>query len=408
MVMKEIKFISIFSLCMFTLCNSTIAQQEEDVLYRQYCTQNYERIIGNNEKLVDSLENEILKIGDINNLPPFYFDLKFHILVNNNIINDDVVNQQIDILNRSFNTLDEENYIVHENLESFYDLSDVPNFNYCNSSVNSNRFSYIEFDVDEYLFEKLQSLSPIYDEKRVINVYITHLSSNWSGLSTLPHPKNGIDAIVIDYKFFGIHDHNLEEYAQGKTMVHLIGSFLGLYELWSENKNCDDDKVEDTPIHNYANFSAGSEMKNVSTCDGNPIENIVNYMDNLPDMYNVMFTRGQVERLKKVCVADFGRKRYNNNICDQNISNRSIEDQNIIIYPNPNSGLMFIKFRLPLEYVEIKAYNLIGQEVINQKFEKIDGESTISLNTQDLVPGIFSMRIKSDNKIIKQTNFIKN
>lgn len=395
-------------LLMFTSLYSAYSQNDSIDVYRIYATQLYDLHVGRERKLIDSLEDEISNIQLIDDQNDFNFELKFHVLLNDNIINDEIIRVQLDALNRAFKEIDRDKYIDNDNLNIFYELAEVPNFNFCNSLTNSFRSVDSSFNVNPSILDELQKVSPVYNGKGVINVYVVDLGNGFSGFSTLPNTKSGIDAIVIDKTYFGIHDQNYENYNQGKTLIHLIASFLGIYELWDESQPCKDDLVEDTQIHNYANFSPGSEMKNISTCDGNPIENIVNYMDNLPDKYNVMFTKGQVQRLKKICLAKYGRQKYNSAPCNTLVQNRNTNNTEIAIYPNPNSGLLFLSSSKTLKDVEIEIFNFFGHQVHNSQISNIEAGSKIDLNLQNIYSGIYTIRIYSATKLVKQTNFIKN
>ncbi|HMP32402.1 MAG TPA: M43 family zinc metalloprotease, partial [Saprospiraceae bacterium] len=81
----------------------------------------------------------------------------------------------------------------------------------------------------------------------------------------------------------------------GKTLVHLMGVYLGLQALWT-NLECADDGVEDTPIHNAPNSSCYGQG-HISLCPGNPMEMVGNFMDSNPDDCAYMFTKGQVARM---------------------------------------------------------------------------------------------------------------
>jgi hypothetical protein len=56
-----------------------------------------------------------------------------------------------------------------------------------------------------------------------------------------------------------------------RTLTHLMGNYLNLYDLWNESQPCADDYVDDTPIHNAPNGRFW-QYRHVSTCDGSPVE----------------------------------------------------------------------------------------------------------------------------------------
>lgn len=122
------------------------------------------------------------------------------------------------------------------------------------------------------------------------------LGDNVSGYAQMPGGSAETDGIVIDYRFFGNSGFSNTAFTEGRTLTHLIGNYLGLYDLWGEFP-CADDYVEDTPIHNAPN-SECYPHQHVSTCEGNPIEMTMNFMDNSPDACAYLFTMGQKIRMQ--------------------------------------------------------------------------------------------------------------
>lgn len=126
------------------------------------------------------------------------------------------------------------------------------------------------------------------DYKNSILVFITDLEK-MAGYAQMPGYAAETDAIFIDksYLFGG----NTESYDLGKTLTHLIGSYLGLGELWA----CVDDGVFDTPMHTILHSNANTS---VSSCyDFLIFEMPENFMDGTPDKFQNMFTRGQKQKM---------------------------------------------------------------------------------------------------------------
>jgi len=64
--------------------------------------------------------------------------------------------------------------------------------------------------------------------------------------------------------------------------------------MWGD-ANCGSDEVDDTPLHNTANFGC-PEQGHLSTCTGTPLEMWMNYMDYTDDRCMYFFSEGQVSR----------------------------------------------------------------------------------------------------------------
>ena len=79
-------------------------------------------------------------------------------------------------------------------------------------------------------------------------------------------------------------------------------------------------------------------------------------------------------------------------------------------YPNPFNPVTEIKFSIPVEsYVELKVYNVLGNEVaILIKEEKPAGEYSVKFNASSLSSGIYIYRLHTDySTITKKMTLIK-
>lgn len=143
---------------------------------------------------------------------------------------------------------------------------------------------------------------------RVVNIWVAELDSNNAGYAHLPGVPSGIDGIVIDPDFFGNSMGTARApYDQGKTLVHLMGTYLGLYELWNEDEPCKDDLVDDTPLHDgstRAFVPTDKQGRLVCFCPGTPTAMFMNFMDNSDDSQLSLFTEGQKRRMRAVLISN--------------------------------------------------------------------------------------------------------
>jgi hypothetical protein len=161
------------------------------------------------------------------------------------------------------------------------------------------------------LFNEIQNpskggLAAIAPDK-IINIWVGQLEGDNTGYAFLPGSPSTIDGIVIDQDFFGNEKGTAKEpYAQGKSLVHLMGTYLGLYDLWNEEEPCKDDLVEDTPLHDGPTISVPTDKNSryVCFCPGTPTAMFMNFMDNTDDAQLSMFTEGQKKRMRAVLLTD--------------------------------------------------------------------------------------------------------
>lgn len=147
--------------------------------------------------------------------------------------------------------------------------------------------------------------------------------------STLPMPPTGgatTDGVVAGFNYFGSSDLGTgftlsAPYNKGRTMTHEVGHFLGLRHIWGDSY-CGNDFVNDTPVHETANYNCPSHPKpnNCGTAD----EMFENYMDYTQDNCMNIYTAGQAQRMATVM----------NNSPRRVELKTSVKDQPIPLFPN--------------------------------------------------------------------------
>ena len=228
-----------------------------------------------------------------------------------------------------------------------------------------------------------------YSPTEFLNIWICDLDlispddRRSAGFAQLPLRDGLINGVVIDKDFFGRPEGNLE-YNQGKTLVHLIGNYLGLKPLFGFS-SCEDDGVDDTPIHSSELILCMEQKENdvtSSSCHGYERMMTRNFMSNVPDECAAMFTKGQKERMH----AFLGEKGPLRNLVLE-------DEEKCLIKSNEGDG----KERLAIEGIIVKQteinlfpvpahhqlqVQIIGELAANTQFEirDISGKKTISGN----------------------------
>lgn len=107
--------------------------------------------------------------------------------------------------------------------------------------------------------------------------------------------------VVLDDNATGNTGTVSAPYNKGRTATHEVGHWLNLRHICGDG-TCATDYVDDTPIHNAANYACPT-YPHKSTCTGTSTEMTMNYMDYTDDACMYMFTLGQKKRMKDVFLA---------------------------------------------------------------------------------------------------------
>ena len=138
------------------------------------------------------------------------------------------------------------------------------------------------------------------DPTTSLNFYTGGLQAGLLGWATFPFDLAGdpeMDGVVLlDESFPG---GNAAPYNLGKTAVHEIGHWLGLYHTFQGGCDGFGDHVNDTVAHSAPNFGKPEEEERNKACkkgDISPIHNFMNYVD---DDWMFKFTKLQMQRVKQ-------------------------------------------------------------------------------------------------------------
>jgi len=255
------------------------------------------------------------------------------------------------------------------------------------------------------------------------NVWVAALERGVAGFAQMPGGPAVSDGIVIDYRYFA---HNIpgggaangHPYLLGRTLTHLMGSYLNLYELWSELTPCGDDYVYDTPIHNAPNDDRGDyRYSHISTCDGNPVEMVCNLMDNAPDAVQYMFTKGQVQRMRATLAVDGPRSQLRNTptgcsnvapLTDAFSEDRSDNQSpvvsaalNIRVFPNPASERFVLEVlsEAPASSATVRVFNSLGAEVYRTETHLMPGvPAQCTIESGHWGAGVYTVSVQQGEK----------
>ena len=268
--------------------------------------------------------------------------------------------------------------------------------------------------------------STAWDTEKYINIWVVNFPDSISGYAQMPSGPTTTDGIVIDVRYFGKKPNNANSfpYTAGKTLTHLLGSYLNLYELWSETTPCGDDGVSDTPIQNSP--TVGSvDYRYISTCAGNPVVMSMNFMDNSNDSMVYMFTNGQKRRLHATLAPNGIRSKLvvsgatqctnvpvTPTIGQQKqaefITAEKISAQSYRIYPIP--APQNINFEIGVEKngtATITVFNSQGSVQMNQNYKVYEGNQSFNINCNNWTTGLYFVRLKVNETIVNERVMIQ-
>jgi Pregnancy-associated plasma protein-A/Secretion system C-terminal sorting domain len=256
--------------------------------------------------------------------------------------------------------------------------------------------------------------STAWDTEKYLNIWVVNFPDSISGYAQMPAGPVTTDGIVLDYRYFGKKPNNDKTfpYTEGETLTHLMGSYLNLYELWSETVPCGDDGVSDTPIQNAPTLG-NVDYRHVSTCTGNPVVMSMNYMDNTNDNMQYMFTNGQKKRLQACLTTDGIRYKLVQSGAAQctngNSPNAQIVEQNPTkptippilspisyrIYPNPAKDNINLDIGVEKSGDGIlTVYNAQGSLQVSRSYKVSEGSQSFTLSCSDWVAGLYFVHFK--------------
>lgn len=331
-------------------------------------------------------------------------------------IPDEQIEDALRILNEDFSKTNPES--INPPRNTFNASWANPNIEFClanmdpagniTSGVTRTPTSQINWDADDNTESNAMKRSSSggkdsWDPKRYLNIWICDLTNSQGfgmtlGYAYLPGLLGGFgqnawkDGLVVDYRYFGTNGIAAPS-SDGRTATHEIGHYLGLMHTFCEQTDasgnpicCDNDNtnwggyVDDTPVAKDIYFGpVNSSTPNTSSVSYNTCNDLIyGFSSNLPDMHENymsyasntwMFSQGQVDVMiatLNTTESNYGRLSLKNSTVPTNCtgvisSTLDIRGQDISIYPNPSSGILFINSTEVISSISIS--NVIGKTV---------------------------------------------
>ncbi len=399
-------------------------------MYRNYGTQAYQQFLSKEQPSVLERWEDRDRLIDQEKASfsyrPFSIPVVFHVLTGpkSPALSRDVFVQQMAVLNQDFA---KEQEIKHraDTLEGFAQRSRNAELTFCfparspesrsldQPTVLIHQTDTLQWSIGNNMKNDRTGGASPWDPTRYLNVWVVDLKDNKAGFAQMPGGPVATDGIVIDFDFFGTNQENWP-YHQGRTLTHLVGSYLGLHELWDEYQYCGDDGVADTPIHSGPNYKA-SPYRHVSLCPGNPVEMTMNFMDNSRDHQLYMFTDGQKKRMQVLLAHSESRKYLGETPLqcstplrsDLAFSSEQDPSFEVELFPNPAKDVIQLRVSESIrkEKVEILVYNSLGNQLIHWTRSADAMSATESIPTRNWPRGLYYLYIRS-GKTTYSTEFV--
>src|SRR5688572_28471859 len=195
-------------------------------------------------------------------------------------ISDAQIESQIDVLNEDFTATNDD----YRNYDAGYGaVKGDADIRFCLVQVVRKSTTHRSFPISDGMKFTKRGGSDAINPMNALNIWVCNLGQNLLGYAQFPGGSPETFGVVCHYQAYGRgSEYNLfADYNLGRTMTHEVGHCLGLRHIWGD-ANCGNDFVDDTPLHNTANFGCPAEG-HLSTCSGSPLEMWMNYMDYTDD-----------------------------------------------------------------------------------------------------------------------------
>ncbi len=398
--------------------------QKDDREYRSFATQKMLKI--NQKEDPDFQKKEIEREKQISNYvkggtnKDFTLPIIFHVISNpSQKVPDEVqISAQVDKINAVFSNIVNNEFpkdnLPNDIVGSYYEKGVETQIQFCNPQnilglggiryyETKNEFWDINNDMKNLEKGGIEAVDP----KHYINIWVVALKDNSAGFAQMPGvglPQN--DGIVIDFSFLGDAEGTaIENYQGGKTLAHLLGNYLGLFELWDDDNTCKDDKVQDTPTHNAPNYNVITEPnhQHFSMCPDEFLAMYMNIMDNSDDDLLTLFTEGQKNRMQAVLSEKGSRGILGNGEVSckkpREQEEKIVKNNSIGLYPNPATNIVNLNILCSKGgAADIFIVNALGKTIYSKQLELIKGNQVFTLESDTWTAGIYFVKVQFDDK----------
>lgn len=221
-------------------------------------------------------------------------------------ISDAQIHSQIEVLNRDYRATNDDIDQVPEffrdrigDARVEFSLTTVDPEGNPTTGITRTSTRHATFDTDNAIKFTSKGGIDAWPTDQYLNVWVGLLGGGLLGYAQFPGGPADTDGVVITHTAFGTTGTATSPFDLGRTATHEIGHYLNLFHIWGDDgSGCGGtDEVSDTP--NQGRENTGKPTYPKVSCNNAPHGDLfMDYMDYTDDDSMVMFTAGQVSRMR--------------------------------------------------------------------------------------------------------------
>lgn len=282
-------------------------------------------------------------------------------------ISDAQVLSQIEVLNKDFRRLNADRFNTRP---MFLAVAADPEIEFClattdpggnpTDGITRTQTTVSQFAMDDKVKSDSTGGANPWPRNDYLNVWVCNLGGGIAGYATFPSDPPNVDGVVIHYRSFGTTGAASPPFNMGRTTVHEVGHWLGLFHTWGDGPGDGclyDDQMKDTPNSEKAIYGCPSNTPNscIDTVGDLP-DMYENYMDYTDDACMNIFTKDQKTRMQ-LTLQVFRNKLKLSGGCNAVGMEGEIDPAMVSVFPNPNRG----NFIIQLKSVGVRSVQVVDE-----------------------------------------------